>query len=101
MAEPSVHRLIFLHGFTQTHHHWHACADLIRRGLTPAPTVAFVDLPGHGLSESNRTAIGDGAALASAGGRGTYIGYSLGARWALTAAAAGVTEIERLVMIGG
>jgi 2-succinyl-6-hydroxy-2,4-cyclohexadiene-1-carboxylate synthase len=101
MAETSAHRLIFVHGFTQTHHHWHACADLIGRRLTPTPTLAFVDLPGHGLSCSDRTAIGDGAALASAGGRGTYIGYSLGARWALAAVAAGVSEIERLVLIGG
>jgi 2-succinyl-6-hydroxy-2,4-cyclohexadiene-1-carboxylate synthase len=101
MSERSALRLIFLHGFTQTHHHWHACADLIRRRLTPTPALAFVDLPGHGLSDVDRTAIGDGAALAAAGGRGTYVGYSLGARWALAAAVADVTEIERLVLIGG
>ena len=42
-------RLVFLHGFTQTHHHWHRCALLIAAACGD-PTVRLVDLPGHGKS---------------------------------------------------
>jgi pimeloyl-ACP methyl ester carboxylesterase len=50
-------RLVFLHGFTQTHHHWHACAHLLAHRLPNVPTLGFVDLPGHGLSGADRTPI--------------------------------------------
>jgi 2-succinyl-6-hydroxy-2,4-cyclohexadiene-1-carboxylate synthase len=102
----SERRLVFLHGFTQTHHHWHACAQLIARwvetSLGDQPTLRFVDLPGHGLSEAERLTIEQAAPqLVTLAGRGTYIGYSMGARHALTAACAGAPEIERLVLVGG
>jgi 2-succinyl-6-hydroxy-2,4-cyclohexadiene-1-carboxylate synthase len=94
-------RLVFLHGFTQTHHHWHECADLIGRRLPGGAAIVLVDLPGHGLSGDDRLGITDaGATLTRLGGRGTYVGYSMGGRFALTAAAAGADEIERLVLIG-
>lgn len=94
------HRLVFLHGFTQTHHHWHECAALIG-AATHEPTRSFIDLPGHGLSAGDVTGIADsGAAVARLGGAGTYIGYSMGGRYALVAASRQHPEIERLVLIG-
>jgi len=98
----SDRRLVFLHGFTQTHHHWHACARLIAQRLGDDPTLAFVDMPGHGLSGRDHATIEEAAPrLARLGGRGTHIGYSMGARHALRAACSGAPEIERLVLVGG
>lgn len=95
-------RLVFLHGFTQTHHHWHECAHLIARAIGGTPTLTYVDLPGHGLSHSDRLSVEDAAAqLVELAGRATYIGYSMGARHALSAAAGGASQIERLVLVGG
>lgn len=92
--------LVFLHGFTQTHHHWHRCALLI----SPAcgdPTVRFVDLPGHGLSADDATAIGEAAdPLVGLAGPGTYVAYSMGGRYALHAALARPDDVRRLVLIG-
>lgn len=105
--ERRTDRLVFLHGFTQTHHHWHrvalALADAVGRSEQhPRPTLAFVDLPGHGLSDEDHSTIEDAAArLALLAGAGTYVGYSMGARFALLAAAAGAAAIERLVLLGG
>lgn len=97
----SERRLVFLHGFTQTHHHWHACARLIARRLGDDPTLAYFDMPGHGLSRVGLTIEDAVPQLLKLGGRGTYIGYSMGARHALSAACAGASEIERLVLVGG
>ena len=98
----SERRLAFLHGFTQTHHHWHACAGLIRRSLGADPALVFIDLPGHGLSGTDRLTIDQAAPqLVALAGTGVYVGYSMGARHALAAACAGAPEIERLVLVGG
>lgn len=96
------HRLIFVHGFTQTHHHWHAGAQALRTRLVFDHTLAFVDLPGHGLSGTDSSTIsGRGpAAVAAVGGAGTYIGYSMGGRYALLAALARPDLVRRLVVIG-
>lgn len=97
----SADRLVFLHGFTQTHHHWHAGSYRLARTLDLTPTLSFVDLPGHGLASVDRTPIADaGAPLAELAGRGTYVGYSMGGRFALTAAVARPDLVERLVLIG-
>ena len=98
----SDRRLIFLHGFTQTHHHWHVCARLIAQRLDDDPALTFYDMPGHGLSSDTRVTIEEAAPrLLALGGHGTYIGYSMGARHALSAACAGGPEVERLVLVGG
>src|SRR4051794_16378553 len=98
----SDQRLVFLHGFTQTHHHWHTCAHLIARRLGLDPALAFLDMPGHGLSRTQHLTVEQAAPrLVTLAGRGSYIGYSMGARHALTAACAGAPEIERLVLVGG
>ena len=97
----STDHLVFLHGFTQTHHHWHHCADLIAERRPQPPTLAFVDLPGHGLSSDDPTGItASGPTLIELGGRGTYIGYSMGGRFGLSAALANTGTVERLVLIG-
>jgi 2-succinyl-6-hydroxy-2,4-cyclohexadiene-1-carboxylate synthase len=98
----SERRLVLLHGFTQTHHHWHVCAHTIARSLGDQPSLVFVDLPGHGLSNTDRLTIEQAAPqLVTLAGAGTYIGYSMGARHALAAACAGAPEIQRLVLVGG
>ena len=97
----STDRLVFLHGFTQTHHHWHAVAHTIAQALDRSPVLTFVDLPGHGLAAADRTPIADaGDPLATLAGRGTYVGYSMGGRFALVAAVARPDLVERLVLIG-
>lgn len=95
-------RFVFLHGFTQTHHHWHAGAQLLATRIDPTATLAFVDLPGHGLATDDRAGTIDdvGPRLIRLAERGTYVGYSMGGRIALVAAATGAPQIERLVLIG-
>ncbi|HEY5664831.1 MAG TPA: alpha/beta fold hydrolase [Ilumatobacter sp.] len=94
-------RLVFLHGFTQTHHHWHRSAQLIADRVSRPPALAFADLPGHGLSGADRNEITAGASqLVELAGRGTYVGYSMGGRTALVAALQGDSRVERLVLIG-
>jgi 2-succinyl-6-hydroxy-2,4-cyclohexadiene-1-carboxylate synthase len=97
-----VARFVFLHGFTQTHHHWHAVAHLLATGADPTATLAFVDLPGHGLAaDDDRGGIDTiGARLVELAGAGTYVGYSMGGRIALVAATTGDPRIERLVLVG-
>jgi 2-succinyl-6-hydroxy-2,4-cyclohexadiene-1-carboxylate synthase len=99
-ADPG-RRLVFLHGFTQTHHHWHAPAHRLAERLGGDPTLAFVDLPGHGLSGSDRATV-DGAAdeLVRLAGGGTWVGYSMGGRFALHAALGARSPIDRLVLVG-
>jgi 2-succinyl-6-hydroxy-2,4-cyclohexadiene-1-carboxylate synthase len=94
-------RLIFLHGFTQTHHHWHRCADLISTQLPGDPARVFVDLPGHGLSDRDQTPLASaGERLTQAVGSGTFIGYSMGARFGLFVALLNPRVVHRLVLIG-
>lgn len=106
-ATPTVERLVFLHGFTQTHHHWRRCAHLIARRVAARhgrdPTLALVDLPGHGLAADDLDGDIDGCGpkLTALAGPGVYIGYSMGGRMGLVAAAsASAAPIDRLVLIG-
>lgn len=95
-------RFVLLHGFTQTHHHWHQAAHLLAARSDPTATLAFVDLPGHGLARDDREGDIDtvGRRLVDLAGAGTYVGYSMGGRIALAAAATGDARVERLVLIG-
>lgn len=92
--------LVALHGFTQTHHHVHDLAFAVAR-RAGFDTVSLPDLPGHGLSSADRSDF-DAAATALTGlcGSGTYVGYSMGGRFALAAAALDPDRVERLVLIG-
>jgi 2-succinyl-6-hydroxy-2,4-cyclohexadiene-1-carboxylate synthase len=94
-------RLVFLHGFTQTHHHWQRVAGLVADRLRTDSTVVLPDLPGHGLSADDRSDIEAVATeLARSTGPATYIGYSMGGRIALHVAVDPSSRIERLVLIG-
>lgn len=102
LADPE--RFVFLHGFTQTHHHWHDAADRLVNTVDPGAVRVFVDLPGHGLSGTTHIDHDDidhiGERLVALAGPGTYVGYSMGGRCALVAAVTGDPRIRRLVLIG-
>lgn len=89
------------HGFTQTARSWEGFAGLLGERL-PDADVAAIDLPGHGsagtVAADDLWASADH--LVMHGGRGTYVGYSMGGRVALHAAVARPEFVERLVLIG-
>jgi 2-succinyl-6-hydroxy-2,4-cyclohexadiene-1-carboxylate synthase len=91
-------RLVLVHGFAQNRNCWGpVAADLARDH-----EVVRVDAPGHGQSSSFHAGLRTGARLiADQGGRATYIGYSMGARFVLHLALANPELVERLVLIGG
>jgi 2-succinyl-6-hydroxy-2,4-cyclohexadiene-1-carboxylate synthase len=96
-------RLILLHGFTQTAQSWRRPAEALR---SRGHDIVALDLPGHGrgLGPSHLVDgdLWDGAAsVAGDGGRGTWVGYSMGARLALHVALAHPEVVERLVLLGG
>lgn len=100
MAEPSPHRIILAHGFTQTASSWETFAGLLGARLPTAGVVA-VDLPGHGSAAGLRADLWESADhLVHHGGRATYLGYSMGGRVALHAALAHPEFVEQLVLIG-
>lgn len=100
MAEPSPHRIILAHGFTQTASSWETFAGLLGARLPSAGLVA-VDLPGHGSAADLRADLWESADhLVHHGGRATYLGYSMGGRVALHAALAHPEFVEQLVLIG-
>jgi 2-succinyl-6-hydroxy-2,4-cyclohexadiene-1-carboxylate synthase len=90
-------RLVLVHGFTQTGRCWGPIADDLSRDHE----LVLVDAPGHGRSSTVRATLEDGAHLiGEVGGRGTYIGYSMGGRFALRLALDRPDRVDRLVLIG-
>jgi 2-succinyl-6-hydroxy-2,4-cyclohexadiene-1-carboxylate synthase len=90
-------RLVLLHGFTQTGRCWGPFAD----DLAADHEVVTVDLPGHGRAAAVEAGIESGAPLIAAAGRaGTYVGYSMGGRFALRLALDHPEVVHRLVLIG-
>ena len=86
---------MLIHGFTQTA----ACWAPIDDALVDHDVVAL-DAPGHGTAADLDVDLVAGAqALVEAGGRGTYLGYSMGGRFALHAALAHPDRLERLVLV--
>jgi 2-succinyl-6-hydroxy-2,4-cyclohexadiene-1-carboxylate synthase len=86
-----------VHGFTQTGRSWQPVLDR----LAPLYAFTLVDVPGHGGSAGVRVGLWEGAALvASAGGPGAYVGYSLGGRLCLHAALAHPEMVDQLVLVG-
>jgi 2-succinyl-6-hydroxy-2,4-cyclohexadiene-1-carboxylate synthase len=62
----------------------------------------LVDLPGHGGSSDVQADLSTGAQLLSdVGGSGTYLGYSMGARFCLHAALSRPDRIHSLILISG
>lgn len=94
---PSV-RVVLVHGFTQTS----ACWSPIDQALAGDHEVVSVDAPGHGTAAGEELDLPTGAeAIAARGGRGTYLGYSMGARFGLHVALGRPDLVERLVLVSG
>ncbi len=90
-------RLILAHGFTQNARCWGAFAD----HLAAEHELTLVDAPGHGRSGHDDADLWTAAdLLTEVGGRGVYIGYSMGGRTALHAVLAHPERVEGLVLIG-
>ena len=98
--------LALLHGFTGSAAGWGPLLDLLAARFT----VFAVDVVGHGASDKprdparyaiDRAARDVAAALAQLGAtRATWLGYSMGGRLALFAAAREAHAVERLALIG-
>ncbi len=90
-------RLVLVHGFTQTGRSWGVVADALRRDHE----IVLVDAPGHGDSGQIEADLVRGARLlGAAGGRGVYVGYSMGGRLALHLAVAEPDLVTGLVLVG-
>lgn len=97
LGEPGSPRVVLVHGFTQTGRCWGPVDERLARHHE----VVLVDAPGHGGSSAVDVAFGDAAALVGeAGGRSTYVGYSMGGRLALALALGRPDLVERLVLVG-
>lgn len=91
--------VVLLHGFTQTGRSWDRIADALRAS---GHDVAAPDLPGHGGRARVEGDCTQAAAevVSTIGGRpAAWVGYSMGGRVALHAAAAGA-HVDRLVLLG-
>jgi 2-succinyl-6-hydroxy-2,4-cyclohexadiene-1-carboxylate synthase len=89
--------VVLVHGFTQNSESWRHLAE----ALAVNYHVTTIDLPGHGRS-TNIVAdnfIDTAVMVGNTGGRGTYVGYSLGGRLCLGLACHAPQLIERLVLI--
>ena len=92
-------RLVLAHGFTQNARCWGHIAD----DLGADHEIVAADLPGHGASppEHDEADLWQaGSLLAAAGGRGVYVGYSMGGRVALHTALQHPEVVAALVLIG-
>jgi 2-succinyl-6-hydroxy-2,4-cyclohexadiene-1-carboxylate synthase len=86
------------HGFTQTGRVWGSMDENLERDHQ----IVLVDMPGHGGSSDVSSTLVDGALqLARVGGRATYLGYSMGARFCLHLALALPAAVDGLVLISG
>jgi 2-succinyl-6-hydroxy-2,4-cyclohexadiene-1-carboxylate synthase len=97
IGNPLDPHLVLIHGFTQNGWSWRE----IVKELADSYYVTTVDLPGHGGSvDLKATDLPDTARLVGeAGGKGIYIGYSLGGRVALTLACSQPDLMQALVLV--
>ena len=92
------HRLVFVHGFTQTSTSWKPIADHF---ATRGYEAVVVDAPGHGGSAAIRADLFLAAELVtSLCGTGVYVGYSMGGRLCLHAAAMYPAQVGALALVG-
>jgi 2-succinyl-6-hydroxy-2,4-cyclohexadiene-1-carboxylate synthase len=99
MIDAMAPTVVFLHGFTHTGRSWHP----VIAALGERYTSVADDIRGHGdaserVPVSLEAVIGD--VLASAPGRFTLVGYSMGGRLALHVALAAGDRVQRLVLTG-
>ena len=90
-------RVVFLHGFTQTSYSWRPIAELIANHNYES---VIVDMPGHGGSAAVRADLRTGGDILATLGPAVYVGYSMGARFALHTAIAHPHAVRALVLIG-
>lgn len=89
-------RLVLVHGFTQTGRSW----SVVAAALADDHQVVTVDAPGHGDSAAVQADVTGAATLiGAAGGRATYVGYSMGGRMCLQLALDAPSFVERLVLV--
>ncbi len=90
--------LVLAHGFTQTGRVWGGLDDL----LADDHRVVAADMPGHADSTAVAASLPEGAALiGELGGRSSYLGYSMGARFCLHLALSRPDLVNALVLISG
>ncbi len=99
---PSRHRLALVHGFTQSAASWGPFVD----GLGGTFETIAVDAPGHGRSAAVEAGLVDGAEMmaaavfeAGSGGPASWIGYSMGGRYALHVAVSHPETVASLVLV--
>jgi len=89
---------VMAHGFTQTGRVW----GTMDADLAVDHQVVTVDMPGHGGSAQVEATLAEGGRLlGETGGRGAYLGYSMGARFTLHLALDRPDLVESLVLISG
>lgn len=90
-------RLVLVHGFTQTAVSWRPVAERLGHRFD----VVRPELPGHGAAAGLRlTFEAAAAAIGDAGGRATYVGYSMGGRLCLRLALDRPDLVAALVLVG-
>ncbi len=89
-------RLTLVHGFTQTGRSWAPVVPALAEHFD----VVTPDLPGHGSRAGSPAGMEEAARLIGEdGGRGAYVGYSMGGRVALHLALSRPDLVERLVLV--
>lgn len=92
-------RLALVHGFTQSARAWGPVGDALARCYR----ILAVDAPGHGRSAGIRAGLEEGADLMAeavgSGGPASWLGYSMGGRYALHVALRHPEVTERLILV--
>ena len=89
-------RIVLVHGFTQTQETWTEIISALDKQFE----LVAIDAPNHGDSSDLSLNLESGAkAILEVGGDATYVGYSMGGRFCLTAALAEPDRVQRLVLV--
>lgn len=93
-------RLALIHGFTQSGQTW----GPVGAALAERFRILALDAPGHGRSAGMEVGLVEGAEMmadvvAAAGGPASWLGYSMGGRFALHVAVQRPAVVERLVLV--